>query len=123
MNVLWVMLGGAAGSALRYATYQFAEKFLPITFPYGTLMVNLLGAFIAGFAGALLMSGLSLAQPLRLLIIVGFCGGLTTFSTFSIDNAYLLQGGGYLTLGLNICMNVVLCVVLVLFGMFVGNKV
>ncbi len=122
-DIFWVVLGGAVGSLSRYAVYEWSAKALPLNFPYATLLVNLIGSFIIGFVAMFITDSLNLAQPLRLLIMVGFCGGLTTFSAFSLDNVHLMQTGQYAILALNICTNVVLCVIMVLLGMFIASKI
>jgi CrcB protein len=83
------MLGGAIGSALRWALGLALNPVLP-TLPLGTLTVNLVGGFIIGSAIGLFDQFQSLPPELRLFVITGFCGGLTTFSTFSAETVTLL---------------------------------
>ena len=89
MNIIYVALGAAAGGVARYLTS------LVITpeqgaFPWATFMVNIIGSFIIGVL-LVLYSERSANEPLRLLLAVGFCGGLTTFSTFSAETMQLFQ--------------------------------
>lgn len=89
LSLFAVMLGGAIGSALRWALGLALNPVLP-TLPLGTLTVNLVGGFIIGSAIGLFDQFQSLPPELRLFVITGFCGGLTTFSTFSAETVTLL---------------------------------
>lgn len=79
-------LGGATGSVLRYLTTLLSNRFLGQAFPWGTLLANVIGCFIIG----LLAERLAQGHHLRYLLITGFCGGYTTFSTFALENAAFL---------------------------------
>ncbi len=89
LSLFAVMLGGAVGSALRWALGLALNPVLPIL-PLGTLTVNLVGGFIIGSAIGIFDQFQSLPPELRLFVITGFCGGLTTFSTFSAETVTLL---------------------------------
>lgn len=91
-NLLFVMLGGGAGSALRYLISQWLGKVGH--FPLSTFLVNVLGSFAIGW---LLTHFGNSQQALKLLLITGFCGGFTTFSTFSAENMQLVEDGQYST--------------------------
>ncbi|GHG43674.1 MULTISPECIES: fluoride efflux transporter CrcB [Amycolatopsis] len=88
MTVVLVALGGAAGSILRYLTDRKIQQWRDSPFPFGTLTVNIAGSFILGFLSGWLLHG---AEPssVRALVAVGFCGGLTTFSTFGYETVRL----------------------------------
>jgi CrcB protein len=95
-NALLVAAGGAAGSLSRYALAAWAARIFKGTLGAGTLAVNLIGCFLIGLCAGWLARGLfspGTSQALRLLVITGFLGGLTTFSAFSLD-AVDLAGGG-----------------------------
>lgn len=116
-EVLFVFLGGGAGSVLRYAVSELCRRWPAAqAFPLGTFIVNILGSFLIGvLAGHLIKADSSL----KLLLITGFCGGFTTFSTFSAENASLLQNGNY---GIAL-LNMVLSLVVGLLAVMIGWKV
>jgi len=105
---LFVALGSAAGGMLRYWLSNYVYKWLPVFFPFGTLTVNFIGSLIIG----LLVFGLDdrglLSPETRLLLTVGFCGGFTTFSTFSLETVNLIKNSEYLLAAINIVASVVL---------------
>jgi fluoride exporter len=90
VTLVLVALGGAAGSILRYLTDRRVQAWRDSPFPFGTLTVNLVGSFILGFLSGWLLHG---AEPssVRSLAAVGFCGGLTTFSTFGYETVRLVM--------------------------------
>jgi CrcB protein len=90
VTLVLVALGGAAGSILRYLTDRRVQAWRDSPFPFGTLTVNLVGSFILGFLSGWLLHG---AEPssVRSLVAVGFCGGLTTFSTFGYETVRLIM--------------------------------
>ena len=91
-NFLWVGLGGAMGSMLRYtASLLINSRY----FPYSTLAVNVIGSFIIGLVLGLSAKQESLLHNWKLFLATGICGGFTTFSSFSAENVELLQTGKY----------------------------
>lgn len=84
-NVLAVFIGGGAGAVLRYLTGVFALRYLSFSLPFATFAVNIIGCFILGFLYALFIDKPEINNSLKLALTAGFCGGLTTFSTFSLE--------------------------------------
>lgn len=90
-TVLLVFVGGALGAPLRYVTDRWVQAHHALRFPLGTLVVNLVGCFTAGvIAGGLAKAGWP--SEVQALLGTGLCGGLTTYSTFSVETIELLQG-------------------------------
>jgi CrcB protein len=114
----WITVGSAIGGAARFWLSGVTARLIGETFPWGTLLVNVSGCFIIGFVatltgpdGRVLMSSTA-----RLGIMAGFCGGYTTFSSFSIQTLNLLNDGQWLYAGMNIAASVVLCLLAVWLG-------
>lgn len=93
LNFILVALGGAAGSMLRYATGLGATRLLGPAFPWGTMIVNVAGSFVIGVFVETIARRFDASEPVRLLLVTGFLGGFTTFSSFSLDAAALLERG------------------------------
>ncbi len=94
-TLLWVGLGGAGGSMLRYVVNVLVGRIEGVPFPVATMGVNLVGSFIIGVLFGLSIKGADgwLSQGGMLLLATGFCGGFTTFSTFALENISLMQKG------------------------------
>ncbi|WP_392566890.1 fluoride efflux transporter CrcB [Utexia brackfieldae] len=118
MILIMVALGGAVGSILRYLTSVWAVQYLGSAFPYGTLIVNVIGSFFIGLVLAMLETNILVSPHWRPLIMVGILGGFTTFSSFSLDTLNLLIQAQYLKAGLYLLLNVVLGLIAVSIGYF-----
>jgi len=115
-TILVIALGAAVGANLRYGLSIWAAQQWGATFPYGTLLINVLGSFAIGVVMVLLTTRLAVSDVWRLLIVTGLLGGFTTFSTFSYETYGLLVSGSWLEAGLNIVGSVGLG----LIGVFLG---
>lgn len=96
-QVLFVGLGGAAGSMLRYLTSVVTLKYYSASFPLATLIVNVVGCFLAGLIFGSITQETPDAQNLKVLLLTGFCGGFTTFSAFALENVRLMNSGNLST--------------------------
>jgi CrcB protein len=118
---LFVVIGGAVGTLCRYLVSVAA---LPISqnLPLGTIGINILGSFVIGFFGTLTLSHgrYPVSEDVRLFVMVGLCGGFTTFSSFSLQTLDLLRGGAIGRAAVNIVASVVLCVGAVAVGHLIG---
>lgn len=109
MRILFIIgAGGFLGSIARYLSQQGISKFLPIIFPYGTLAINIVGCFLIGVIYALADRTSTLTPEWRFFLATGFCGGFTTFSTFSYEAYNLMREGQYTFLSLYISMSVII---------------
>ncbi len=120
-TVLLVALGGALGTVARYLLALLA---LPISgsLPWGTILINILGSFIIGFFGTLTLSHgrYPVPETLRLFVMVGICGGFTTFSSFSLQTLDLLRAGAFGRAAFNVAGSVALCLAAVAIGHLTG---
>jgi len=106
INYLVVSFGAALGGCLRYWFSGFVYKFIPATFPYGTLIINVVGSFILGIVMFYFNEKEMIGHELRLFLTVGFCGGFTTFSTFSFETINLIKDAQYMGAALNVVLSV-----------------
>lgn len=119
VKIAWVGLGGCFGAIARYLIGGWVQDWTGSGFPYGTLTVNTLGSFFLGFLGTLSIKSGAIPLEYRLLILTGFLGSLTTFSTFSFESFQLLKDGMARAFLLNITGNVLICLVFVWMGYLV----
>jgi len=120
-NYIAIALGGAIGACLRYAINEWSLQLLGRSFPFGTLLVNMLGAFIIGLLYGLIITEQIAATPWRVFIGIGLLGALTTFSTFSLDTFLLLQQGAMVKAVSNVFLNVLVCLTLTWLGIKLGS--
>lgn len=118
MAYLWIILGGALGTAARFWMAAAVASVTGPTFPWGTLLINILGSFIIGLFGTLTnASGLLSAIPqVKALVMVGVCGGFTTFSSLSLQTLDLVRAREFLRAGSYVLLSVSLCLVSVWLG-------
>ena len=116
MIYLLIALGGAAGSVLRYLLGGVVQRSTGSGFPIGTMVVNISGCFLIGILVRQFLN-MQLSNDLRALLIVGFCGGFTTFSTFSAETLALIEGGEYSRATAYVFLSVILCLLATLTGM------
>lgn len=121
-NYIIVFTGAGLGGILRYWLSGFVYKFLPANFPYGTLAINFIGSFIIGFVIFGLYDKELVSQDIRLFLTIGFCGGFTTFSTFSLETFNLLKNSEFLFASLNIFLSVFLCLAGTYLAYILSNR-
>ena len=121
MKVLLLFLAGGFGTVLRYALSSAVQRHAGLSFPWGTMAVNLLGCFLFGLFWSLMESRVDISREWRSVVLVGFLGGFTTFSSFAFEATGLLRDGAWLpALGHVVGQNV-LGVALVMLGLAVGR--
>lgn len=106
-SFLLVGVGGFVGSFCRYFLAVFVARQLSTSFPFGTLAVNIIGCFLIGIIFALSERGTAVSPEVRILLTTGFCGGFTTFSTFSYESIRLMQDGELLYVAVNVALSVI----------------
>lgn len=118
VNYFWVALGSAIGGVARYWCSGVAARLFGETFPWGTLIVNVVGSFVIGFVAALTAPDgrFFIGSAARIFIMAGLCGGYTTFSSFSLQTLNLLSERQYFYAGGNIVLSVMLCLLAVWAG-------
>lgn len=120
MKLIAIAVGGALGALGRYGTGSVAMRVSAGFFPWGTFAVNMIGAFLIGFLSALFERFL-IPPALRSMVLVGFLGSYTTFSTYMLESVRLLQDGEYGIALWNVLGGVVLGLVFVILGIFAGR--
>ncbi|MGB9664795.1 MAG: fluoride efflux transporter CrcB [Ignavibacteria bacterium] len=121
-NYLIVGIGSALGGMTRYFLSNFVYKFLTPIFPYGTLTVNVAGSFLVGLFIFYLDANELISAEVRIFLTIGFCGGLTTFSTFTYETFSLLQNSEYLYAFLNIGLNILFTLIGITIAYLIAQK-
>ena len=122
-QLLAIAGGGAIGALLRYGVSNWTYSILGREFPYGTLVVNVLGSLLMGLLFILLNERFNLSPEWRAALLVGLLGAFTTFSTFSIETLNLITSGESFKAMLNILFSVVICIAATWVGMLVGRQI
>jgi CrcB protein len=120
-QTLAIAVGGALGALGRHWVANGVYALLGRGFPYGTLVVNLLGSLAMGWLYVLFVERLNVAPEWRGAIMVGFLGAFTTFSTFSLETLALFEQGDHWKAGLNIVLSVVACIAAAWVGIVLGR--
>ncbi|SHI89497.1 fluoride efflux transporter CrcB [Lutispora thermophila] len=120
-KLIIVGIGGFIGCCLRYLISSYFSKILGTQFPYGTLIVNIIGGILIGFVMDYSIKPDVVSPSIKLFLTTGLMGGLTTFSTFSYETINLFYLGNYLLGTINISLNLILSLVGVILGKFVSK--
>ena len=115
-TLLFIGAGSFLGGVSRYALTRLVQDHILHVFPYGTLVVNIVGCFLIGLFYGLFDRGHVLDPDIRMFLTVGFCGGFTTFSTFANENFSMLQGGNFLGRGIYAVLSFALGLAMVYLG-------
>ena len=123
ITYLWIALGGALGSVARYALSGAVARMVGETFPWGTIIVNVTGCFVIGVLAVTTgPEGRVLTPPdVRQFLLIGVCGGYTTFSSFSLQTLNLIRGGELAGAAGNVGVSVIACMAAVWIGAIAGQ--
>jgi CrcB protein len=123
LTYLLVALGGAIGSVARAWVGVTAVRLVGASFPWGTMVINVVGSLVIGMVAATALSPTRtlFTQEVRIFLMVGFCGGFTTFSSFSLQTFELLREGRPAAALANVALSVVLCIVATAAGYAGGS--
>jgi fluoride exporter len=122
-NILCVGLGGFIGASLRYIISINSTKLFGAQFPYGTLIVNVIGGLFIGLIMELCITTNAISPSLKLFLVTGIIGGLTTFSTFSYETVTLFIEDNYVAGMLNTVLNLFLSIAGVIIGKFIAQTI
>jgi fluoride exporter len=117
---LWVAVGSALGGMARYGCADLVARWLGQQFPWGTLLVNILGSFVIGWFVGLVGAGATDDPRLAVFVMVGICGGYTTFSALSLQTLVLTQKGAGRRAAAYVVASVALCALAVWLGLALG---
>lgn len=123
IKLLNLIIGGVLGTLARYFLSGFTYQILGPSFPYGTLLVNLIGCFIIGFLASISEEKFILDPNARILLMAGFCGAFTTFSTFIFETSNLVRDGETLKAFINIASSVVIGFIVFRLGVFLAEVI
>ncbi len=118
-----IAAGGAVGALMRFFVQHYSTNILGLTFPWGTLFVNVLGCGIIGLiSGYWTATGFQISLEIRGALVIGCLGAFTTFSAFSLDTMVLFQNGEIIRASMNVLSTVILCLVAVAIGSMMGSR-
>ncbi len=122
LQFAWICLGGAVGTGARYLIGQWAVRALGAGLPYGTFIVNVLGSFLISLIMGLSLEASAISTPVRLFLVTGVMGGLTTYSTFNYETLKLFQGGAWGLAAANVLLTVTACAAAGVLGLVVVSR-
>ncbi len=120
-RLLLICLGGAVGTGARYLLGGLVVRWLGPDFPYGTLLINVLGSFLVGLVQQVGLSTLLIPDTLRLVLAIGVMGGFTTYSSFSYETLKLVEAGSWVGASLYVALTTALCLGCCALGLSLGR--
>jgi CrcB protein len=121
MRLALICLGGAVGTGARYLLGGVVARWAGPDFPYGTLLINVLGSFLIGVVQQVGLTSLLIPDTLRLVLAVGVMGGFTTYSSFSYETIRLLEAGSWLAASVYVALTTALCLACCVAGLSLGR--
>ena len=120
-RLLLICLGGAVGTGARYLLGGLVVRWLGPDFPYGTLLINVLGSFLVGLVQQVGLSTLLIPDTLRVVLAIGVLGGFTTYSSFSYETLKLVEAGSWVGASLYVALTTALCLGCCALGLSLGR--
>jgi len=122
-EVIYIFIGSGLGGLTRFGLGKWINSLHSTNFPFGTFIVNVLACFVLGFVIGLADSRQIISPQTKMFWVVGFCGGFSTFSTFSNETLTLLQTSNHATNFLYIVLSVIVCLTVTFLGLTLANKI
>jgi fluoride exporter len=123
IKVIYLIIGGTLGTLARYGASGCIYSWFGTDFPYGTFVVNIFGCLCVGFLAAITTEKFLLGPNLRVLLMIGFCGAFTTFSTFMLETTYLMREGQNMKAFLNIFLSIFIGFLALRAGVLFGEAI
>lgn len=121
LNIIAIFTGGGIGAVIRYLTGLIILKYSHLSLPPATFIVNVAGSFLIGFLYIFFIEKQELNPAIKLALTVGFCGGLTTFSTFSLELFEMIKNAHFINAFLYVIISIIICVTAVITGAYIAK--
>lgn len=121
LNIIAIFTGGGIGAVIRYLTGIIILKYSHLSLPPATFIVNVAGSFLIGFLYIFFIEKQELNPAIKLALTVGFCGGLTTFSTFSLELFEMIKNAHFINAFLYVIISIIICVTAVITGAYIAK--
>ncbi len=123
LNIISIFLGGGIGAVTRYLISVNMAKHIQVNLPFATFLVNIIGCFVIGFLYFLFIEKSDISPALKLSLTVGFCGGLTTFSTFSLELFEMVGNHQFFHAFSYIILSVIICLIMTAIGAYFAKLI
>ena len=123
LNIISIFLGGGIGAVTRYLISVNMAKHIQVNLPFATFLVNVIGCFVIGFLYFLFIEKSDISPALKLSLTVGFCGGLTTFSTFSLELFEMVGNHQFFHAFSYIILSVIICLIMTAIGAYFAKLI